>query len=299
MQAGFFGCIISFLLMMILTPLAIKVSGRFSSPIKEELGESQQKKKGVGHYGGIAFFISYLISTFVLNYDTSLFILNLAVILFALIGFIDDALKSRRQLSDGLKSLTKLALQLSASLVITLLMVKDGFVEKNIFYILFIIVYIAYFVNAINITDGLDGLASCVSIPILALIFLTSRRFEYLIFLYALMGFLFFNGGKAKIFMGDTGSHSIGAMIGVGAVLTGNTFTVLFAAVIPFIELMTSFIQIIAIRRFNKRVFLIAPYHHHLEKKGVNEQVIVVRFALVTIFICSVIFFTLNKGGNV
>lgn len=283
--------------MMILTPLAIKVSGRFSSPIKEELGESQQKKKGVGHFGGIAFFISYLIASSTLVYDKSLFILNLAIVLFALIGFIDDVLKSRRRLSDGLRSLNKLALQLLASLVITILMVKEGYVEKNIFTILFIIVYIAYFVNAINITDGLDGLASCVSIPLLALIFLTSKRYEYLIFLYALMGFLFFNGGKAKIFMGDTGSHAIGAIVGVGAVLTGNIFTILIAAFIPFIELMSSFIQIIAIRGFGKKVFLIAPYHHHLEKKGVNEQVIVVRFALVTIFICSVIFFIIDKGG--
>ena len=277
--------------MLCLTPLMIKVSRHFASPIKEELGEGQQAKKGIGHFGGVTFVFCFLVGIAFTPININTKIVIIAVLLFALIGFIDDCLKSRRKSSDGLKSITKFVLQVIASLIIVYLLTRYNFIVAKWYYIAFYVAYITFFVNAINITDGLDGMASLISIILLSLLYLLNKNATSIIFIYCLMGFLYFNGGKAKIFMGDTGSHAIGAIIAVEAILSAHPLYLIFASLIPTFELFSSLIQIIAIRGFDKKVFLIAPYHHHLEKKGVEEQVIVVRFSLITLLLSTIAYF--------
>lgn len=290
----FLGSVISFILMLVLTPVVIKVSGHYTSPIKEELCLNQQKKAGIGHFGGIVILVCFLIGSNFVVLDEKSRIVIISLLLFGSIGMVDDLIKIRAHSSDGLSSLNKLFFQVLSATIIIFLLAKNEMIEPSFLNICFGIVYIVFFVNAINITDGLDGLAGLVAIPIIVLLYFLFNLGINIVFLFTLLGFLYFNAGKAKIFMGDTGSHVIGALIGVEALIVNKPFLILFVSIIPVIELFSSLIQIIAIRGFEKKVFIIAPYHHHLEYKGINENLIVARFTIISVIFC-ILGFTLLK----
>jgi phospho-N-acetylmuramoyl-pentapeptide-transferase len=160
--------------------------------------------------------------------------------------------------------------------------------------------YLVMFVNAVNISDGLDGLATGIAfsplllLAMLAALFGTGLHAEVIqpsisegsldLFIViaasigALLAFIWYNGPKAQVFMGDTGSHAVGALIAVSALLMKVELTVLVAASVFIIEGASSFIQIISIRLFHRKIFSLAPLHHHFEEKGVSESKIVTRF---------------------
>jgi phospho-N-acetylmuramoyl-pentapeptide-transferase len=300
---------------------------RAQVPIKPELAQEQAGKAGTPSMGGISFLVGITISVLLLGdiTDEYTWIPLVGMWLFGIVGMIDDLLKIKRQNSDGLKSGQKLAMQvLCAATVISLMTLFSDLQEtlvtipwnpaKSIdiggWYRLAALVYMLYFVNAVNITDGLDGLAAGNAFPVVLMITVVSAIFGYGIYgdyiqptvaaggvdlaivgaavLGSLLAFLWFNTKPAQMFMGDCGSHAIGALIAISALLLKIELVVLVASGVFLIEFATSFIQILAIRTKGKKVFPIAPLHHVYERKGLSENKIVDRFRIVG-YLCVVI----------
>ncbi len=288
----------SFLATFVLSKVLLSVIGQSKVAIKPELLGTQAEKQGTPVIGGIAFCMGTLLASFL---DPALLESGvvhplLALLLFALIGFIDDRMKSRSSNGDGLSSLLKLALQCAAAMVMLLLLhngnLLDTYVdigpfglELGVWYYGFACMYLLYFVNAVNITDGLDALAAGSAMPLLALLLLLAHRSGVSAspaLSGSLLAFLVFNKKPAKYFMGDCGSHALGGYIAVSALLMGYEVVMFLAGGLFLVELATSLIQIISIRRFGRKVFTIAPLHHAYEQKGVAEGRIVSSFILVS-----------------
>ena len=245
----------------------------------------------------------------------------LTLILFGLIGFFDDLQKVK--LGKGITSRIKFLCQLSATLIIYFTIKYYGFdlnqfsipflknvsIELGYFYFVLILFIVIGSTNATNLTDGLDGL---VTMPLI-FVFLTFAVFayvlgnmnfsDYLLVNYingsgeivifctsaigALLGFLWFNSSPASIFMGDTGSQSLGASLAVTSILLKQEIVLAVAGGLFVIETLSVMIQVTYFRLSKgKRVFLMAPLHHHYEKKGLSEQKIVIRFWILSFLFC-------------
>ena len=278
--------VIAFILALATTPAIAKMAGGFNSPIKDELMVTQSGKAGTCSLGSVAIVLSTGVAALVSG-DVEAIRLVALVIPFFLIGLADDIMKIVHDSGDGFPSLVKLALQLVACALDAYIVKGIAFQTTDVLvYYPCAILFIATTVNALNITDGLDGLAAKVSMPpvLLAAIALPSLRSGNLILLMVLAGYLVYNTGRASIFMGDGGSHFIGAFLAMDALL---------AAVI-YVELLSSFIQIVSIRCFSRKVFLIAPLHHDFEQRGYAEGKIVDTFFSVTVFtslVSAIVFF--------
>lgn len=281
-------------------PLVIKASLKFTSPIKPELCE-HMVKAGTPAFGSVAIIIS-LIITFLFFYRTNEgLIAVITIVLFFLVGFIDDFLKVKRVSSDGLKSLTKLLLQIIAALIVSIIVRNYGYytnTNKVIYYVLTTF-YIVFIVNGVNITDGLDGLATKCSIaPFIVFAFcFNSIRSISLIALASYIAFLYYNAPKASVFMGDAGSHMLGSILALIGLLSTKPFMMALSCGVFALELLSSFIQIFSIRVFKRKVFSIAPIHHALEKKGYKEEKICDRFACIS-FLFSILSVTLFLGAK-
>ena len=276
--------------------------------LKKEHG----KKSGIPTMGGLIFIIPTIITILILYLRGSLEISSSLVIIFfvfvsyALLGFLDDVLKIKRKLKtgDGLSSIQKLAIQVVIALVFFYIFMAYGGdpilwisslgikIHLGWFYGLFILFLLVGSSNAVNITDGLDGLAGGLcTIAFISFGIITwgtqwiDGYQEIAIFCFvlsgAILGFLVYNTGPAKIFMGDTGSLCLGATLAAVAILTRHELSLAVIGGVFVIETLSSLIQIIAIRKFNKKVFLIAPLHHHFEKLGWQENDIVKLFWIV------------------
>ncbi len=195
-----------------------------------------------------------------------------------------------------MKSLTKLACQFVAALLAVVMLRVSGLIARDILSSIFSLFFFVYMVNAINIADGLDGLASLMALPVLLLVARFSSDPFLLTFIGCLGGFLLLNLKPAKYFMGDAGSHAIGAMIALFALVHRLEGAVLVAT-IPFaVEFFSSFVQILAIRLLRRKVFLIAPLHHDLEKHGMGERSIVAIFFLSSVLASSLASLMLHGG---
>ena len=155
--------------------------------------------------------------------------------------------------------------------------------------------------NAVNLTDGVDGLSSSVGIVILT--FLMGYAIKYgniavaifaIIVIGAYIIFLLFNWHKAKVFMGDTGSFFLGAVIALSAIATGLEFVLPLIAIIPVVETVSVILQVIYYKKTKKRLFKMAPLHHHFEQSGWKEVKVVRIFTLITILMCLITKFVLN-----
>lgn len=155
--------------------------------------------------------------------------------------------------------------------------------------------------NAVNLTDGVDGLSSSVGIVILT--FLMGYAIKYgniavaifdIIVIGAYIIFLLFNWYKAKVFMGDTGSFFLGAVIALSAIATGLEFVLPLIAIIPVVETVSVILQVIYYKKTKKRLFKMAPLHHHFEQSGWKEVKVVRIFTLITILMCLITKFVLN-----
>lgn len=296
-------------------------------PIKPELAQEQASKAGTPSMGGISFLVGITVAALLLGDITAgyTWIPLVGMWLFGLVGFIDDYLKITRKNSDGLKSGQKLAMQILAAATVISLMAFCSRLQETVvtipwnpaksfdiggWYRLAAMIYILYFVNAVNITDGLDGLAAGNAFPVVLMITIISVIFGYGIYgeyiqpsvaaggmdlaivgaavLGALLAFLWFNSKPAQMFMGDCGSHAIGSVLAVSALLLKIELVVLVASGVFLVEFATSFIQIIAIRMKGRKVFPIAPLHHVYERQGISENKIVDRFRIVG-YLCVVI----------
>jgi len=293
--------------------------------LRPYLEEAHRKKKGTPTMGGIIMLISIVVSVLLWADLSNRFILISLTSLIWLggIGIIDDVLKVKQK--TGLSAKTKLLGQFVLGLILgvtlsfmpqvrgyenmtSLLFLKNIFLNLGWFYIPFIIFVIVGTSNAVNITDGLDGLATglimvtAVGYGILTYITGNVKISEYLNILYiygsgeltilcisiagAALGFLWFNAHPAQVFMGDTGSLALGGILAVTAILIKQEILLILLGGFFLIEAMSVIIQVIYFKLTKgKRLFRMAPIHHHFEKLGWPEQKIVVRFWIIAILL--------------
>lgn len=295
---------------LIMIPILKKI--KVGQRISIYVGETHKKKAGTPTMGGLIFIIPTLLSTLILlfmgkiNYSTNLLIILFVMVGYALIGFLDDFISIRKKTNKGLSILQKLFLQFIVALAFYYVYCKFGKGNSTLeitllnfkwnmgwFYGVFILFMLVATSNAVNLTDGLDGLAGGLS----AMAFLSYGLLAWgsygilgnqdiaifcFILMGSLMGFLVYNTYPAKVFMGDTGSLSLGATLATIAILTSHELSLVVIGGVFVIETLSSIIQIISFRLFNgKRVFLMAPLHHHFEKLGWAETDIVKLFWIV------------------
>jgi phospho-N-acetylmuramoyl-pentapeptide-transferase len=290
----------------------------FGQVIREEGPEGHHAKAGTPTAGGIVIFVAISIPFLILSdYDWRAVGVYGAAMLCALLGFADDWTKIIRRRSLGLSGKAKLAGQVAIALLLwwvatqqaglsdkVRLRTIDATIDLGIFYPLFIYLVVAGTTNAVNLTDGLDGLAAgCAAIVLLAYIGITfiTPGYDDLSLLAACLvgacvGFLWFNAFPATIFMGDTGSLGLGGAIAGLAVMTNTAELLILLGGIFVVEALSVLLQVFSFQAFRKRVFLMAPIHHHFEILGWSETKIILRFWIIAA-ICAASGFTIYQAS--
>lgn len=259
-------------------------------------------KSGTPTMGGLIFMLACtLASVFFFDSDWILAVLVLLTMLgYGLLGFLDDFIKVKFGKNEGLKPYQKIIGQVGLALIIALFVYFKIGSEIDLFGLklnlgIFIIPFIVFFfvavTNSVNLTDGLDGLAGGVSFVYLlsfgaiTLLIPAYHNFSLISFAMAgaLLGFLLFNGFPAKIFMGDTGSLALGGLIACLAVMTGLELIMPIIGIMFVLSAISDIIQVGYYKKTHKRVFLMAPLHHHFEQKGVHENRIVAVYIVITL----------------
>jgi len=278
------------------------------------MGERHISKNGTPTFGGIIFILPTVVTMLLLwirgsiDMSHNLIILLFVFIAYALLGFVDDYLKIKLKNNGGLSITTKLLFQTFIALVFFYIFMKNGgeptleitsiglLIPMGWIFGIFILCVLVGTSNAVNITDGVDGLAAGLSLIAFLAFGLISWNTGWLegfqeiaIFCFvlvgSLMGFLVFNTHPAKIFMGDTGSLALGGALGTIAVLTRHELSLVLVGGVFIVETLSSLIQIISIRKFNKKILKMAPLHHHFEQLGWAERDIVKMFWVVGILL--------------
>jgi len=290
----------------------------FGQQIREEGPAGHHGKAGTPTMGGLAIFLAIAVPFLILSEyrAASLAVLGTAVAMAAL-GFADDIIKLRRRRSLGVSGRTKLIVQALTAIALWVavteyvglndtlrLRVLDASVELGLAYPVLIFLVLAGATNGVNLTDGLDGLAAgCAAIVLLsytAMTFITRGQQDLALLsaclVGACVGFLWFNSFPASVFMGDTGSLGLGGAIAALAVMTKTEVLLILIGGIFVIEALSVAIQVFAFQRFRRRVFLMAPIHHHFELAGWSETKIILRFWIVAA-ICAAIGFTLYQAS--
>jgi len=290
----------------------------FGQHIREEGPAGHHGKAGTPTMGGLALLLAVCVPFLILSEyrAASLAVLGTTLAMAAL-GFADDMIKLRRRRSLGVSGRTTLLVQALTAIALWLvvteyvkyepslnLRVIDASVDLGLGYPVLIFLVLAGATNGVNLTDGLDGLAAgCSAIVFLAftaMTFITGGQPQLDLALLcaclvgACVGFLWFNSFPASVFMGDTGSLGLGGAIAGLAVITKTEVLLILIGGIFVIEALSVAIQVIAFQRFRKRVFLMAPIHHHFELLAWSETKIILRFWIVAA-ICSAIGFTLYQ----
>jgi len=297
---------LGFILSIIVGVIMIPLLKRFhiGQYVSHFIGERHLKKDGTPTMGGLIFIIPTLIALFLLylngsiEISHSLIILIFVFISYAILGFIDDYLKIKYHNNKGLTIITKLLVQMLIALVFFYIFMSNGGKSDLVITSLGINIHMSWTFgllilfllvgtsNAVNITDGLDGLAAGLSAIAFFAFGIISWNTGWLVgyqeiaifcFVLAgsLLGFLVFNSHPAKVFMGDLGSLSLGAALATIAILTRHELSLALIGGVFVVETLSSLIQIIAIRKFKRKVFKRAPLHHHFEVMGMHEQDIV------------------------
>ncbi len=289
---------------VILTYLVILAFRKFhlSQPILELAPENHMKKQGIATMGGIAVILTTTcISLFVVGVRSKFSLPILSMLLFGLIGIIDDLTKIISNKNLGLTPKAKMILQVLFSLIIAFLINYHGLnyvkiplvttpISLSIFTYPLIVIYLVGVTNSTNLTDGLDGLLSTLSITCSIFVIHIAKEYNLfqlhsmmLVFVASLVGFLVFNRYPAKIFLGDTGSLAIGGFLATSFLVINAPLFLLLAGIIFVLETLSVIIQVTYFKKTGKRIFLMSPLHHHYEKKGFSEYKVVGLFALVNL----------------
>lgn len=300
--------ILSVLFGIFLIPILKKVKA--SQRISIYVSEMHKSKNGTPTMGGLIFIIPVILTVVILyflgklNFSYNLLIIVFTFISYSLIGFLDDYLIIKRHSNKGLTEIQKLLLQIIVAIIFFYLFMKGGNepllwiksfnirLELNWVYGLFILFILVASSNAVNITDGLDGLAGGLSVISFLTFGIISWSTGWLqgyddiavfcfILIGGILGFLVFNLNPAKVFMGDTGSLSLGATLGAIAIITRYEFLLILIGIVFVIETLSCIIQIIYYKLTGKRFFPMAPIHHSFEKMGFKETDIVKMFLFV------------------
>ena len=294
-------------------------------PIREDGPESHFAKAGTPTMGGFLILLAIIVSTLLWADITSAYVwmVLLVTIGFGLVGFADDYLKISRQSSRGLPGKLKLLIEvlIAVAAAFWLLSItteplasglavpffKSLLVELGWFFIPFAVIVMVGASNAVNLTDGLDGLAI---VPVMIgagcfgfiAYFVGNAVFanylqvlhvpgtgELAVFCGALvgasLGFLWFNAPPAMVFMGDTGSLAVGGALGAISVITKHELVLVIIGGVFVLETVSVIVQVVSFRLTGKRVFAMAPLHHHFEKKGWAESTIVIRFWIIALIL--------------
>ena len=316
----------AFVLAVIITKYEIPVlREKAGQNIREEGLKSHYSKAGTPSMGGISIIIAASLASFVAtivyhaNIGETLLIL-LVFLGFGIIGFTDDYLKVIKKQNEGLKPKPKFGLQMIISIAFVIIFaqvsdygttvyipVADIFVDFGFWFYIFEVFAVLAMTNAVNLTDGLDGLAS--GVTALVSLFFTAASIAFAagtsqtaggetFFFAALcggcLGFLVFNKNPAKVFMGDTGSLALGGALAAAAISTKLELLLIVAGLIYVIEALSVVLQVGYFKlTHGKRLFKMAPIHHHFEMCGLSERKVVGSFWIVTFICCVVAMFML------
>lgn len=309
------GFVLSLVAAVILIPLLKKL--HVGQSVSKLINERHLKKDGTPTIGGLIFIIPTILIMLILylrgsiEFNSNLIILIFVFLAYGALGFIDDFLKVKYHNNNGLSIGVKFLLQTVIAVVFYIIYRNNGGDSNLVIsslginvslgwaFGLFILLVLVGTTNAVNISDGLDGLAgglSVVAIMAYGVIAWGSKWIsgyqEIAIFAFvlcgAILGFLVFNTHPAKVFMGDTGSLALGGALATIAILTKHELSLLLIGGVFVVETLSSTIQIIAIRKFHKKVFLKAPLHHHFEELGWEETDIVKLFWVVGLFLAMI-----------
>jgi len=291
---------------LIIVPLMKRL--KFGQTVRLDGPRTHLHKSGIPTMGGLIFIIPIFAVTLFYTNDMVNTLINMgAVLLFTMVGMADDLIKIFRKDHDGLSVLQKTILLLviaaaystysvfwgpaGSDIIIPLSGMDTVWTVPVYIYIPFLTIFLYWVTNSANLTDGVDGLASSVSILIFINLFAICRFLgpacdESILVLLASMGavlgFLAYNAHPAKIFMGDTGSMALGALIGVISIQMKIPWVIFIVGIIFVLEALSVVIQVGYYKITQKRVFKMAPIHHHFELSGWSEHKVVIVFCMVT-----------------
>lgn len=276
-------------------------------------------KAGTPMMGGLMFIfaaiICLLINVLTMQDYTVFFVIALALC-FGLIGFLDDFFKLKFKRNLGLTSLQKAMLQMAVSALYLYLLYKQGVMSCDLYipfvnvtfqihplvYIFFAMFVIVGCVNAVNLTDGVDGLSSSVTIPVMVFFTATAaamKRWDIALLPASLTGglvaYLFFNWHPAKVFMGDTGSLFLGGVVCALAFALDMPLILILVGLVYIVETLSVILQVTYFKlTHGKRIFKMAPIHHHFEMCGWKEEKIVLVFTAVSALMCIIAWFGIS-----
>jgi phospho-N-acetylmuramoyl-pentapeptide-transferase len=320
--------LVALLISFLLGPRLIRAltQKQIGQQIRDDGPASHAIKAGTPTMGGALILLALTFSTLLLGDIGNRYVLLalLATVGAGLVGFVDDYLKLTRRSSKGLPPRAKLLGQFMMAFVVALALyympkfsteislpfIKNFRPDLGVLYVPFAMFVIVGASNAVNLTDGLDGLAigpvmvAAGTYAVIAYVTGHMKLAEYLQIPYvagvgelsvfcaavvaAGLGFLWYNAYPAQMFMGDVGSLALGAALGAVAVMTKNEILLIIVGGVFVVEALSVIFQVVSYKLRRKRVFLMAPIHHHYELKGWKEPQIIVRFWIIA-FICAVI----------
>ncbi len=305
--------LISFLVSVVLCPILIPFLHKlkFGQTVRDEGPQSHLKKNGTPTMGGLVILASILLTSliYVRKYPDIIPVLFMTLG-FGLIGFLDDYIKVVKKRSLGLTPIQKMALQFLVTIVFIYyyfnvagleptvripFVAGVGFTMPTWLFIIFVFIVVLGTVNGVNFTDGLDGLASGVTVIVATFFAIAAIMLGVAVtpiigaVVGGLLGFLLFNTYPARVFMGDTGSLALGGFVASIALILHMPLFIVIVGLIYLVEVLSVMIQVTYFKiTHGKRIFKMAPIHHHFELCGFSETQIVAAFSIVTALLCLV-----------
>jgi len=313
--------IITFILALISGPVLIPVLRRlkFGQTVRYDGPSTHLKKTGTPTMGGIIFLIPlFLVSLIYARQYPQILLLSFVTLGFGLVGFVDDFIKVKKRSKDGLLWNQKMlgllivavifalyvtyGLKLGTDMIIPFKGTDFTVMLPKWFFIPFVIVVLLASTNAVNMTDGLDGLAAGVTLIVMVfftIVAMTKKEWDSVRIFSSIvaggcLGFLAFNTYPAKVFMGDNGSLALGGAVGAIAIMMKMPWVLLIVGAIYVMETLSVMIQVAYFKATGKRVFKMAPLHHHFELSGWKETKVVAVFWTATVVLCIIGFITLR-----
>ena len=292
------------------------ILGRFLIPFlkSKNLGQKileigprwHKSKEGTPLMGGFLFIFGSLavVLAFISKINPMIIYTFIMALCYGLIGFFDDYLKMIKKQNEGLSEAAKLALQFPVAIVYVVLLRYSGVIttelfipfaglnlDLGVFYYVFLVLGTVYIVNCVNFADGVDGLCGSVTAVVMIMfiiLFYMAENIQGLVLISAcfgsIIGFLYYNFYPAKLFMGDTGSQFLGGMVVGGAVWLDMPLLFFLFGIVYIMEGLSVIIQVTGFKLTGKRVFKMAPVHHHFELCGWSEVKIVTVASVITVF---------------
>lgn len=284
---------------------------KFGQTVRDDGPSTHLAKTGTPTMGGLIFLIPITLISVILSFNYhEIIVLVIATLGFGAVGFIDDFIKISKKRKDGLYWDQKMIALLVVAVTFVIYAMEKGILNTEIivpfmgvdytfnlpiwFFVPFTILVLISTTNAVNLTDGIDGLAAGVTLIVMVfftIVAMTRSEWDYIKIFSSIvaggcLGFLAFNIHPAKVFMGDTGSLALGGAVGAVSILMQMPWILLIAGIIYVIEALSVLIQVGYFKYKGKRVFKMAPIHHHFELSGWEETKVVTVFWIITLISC-------------